>query len=228
MIPTLIDLTWRFDEARRQVAHVLKAEQANQQALAIAASQDPDLRALRVFLDRSQILAEFDADAEGRATPVAVVTAEGWDEDASQTAINDYRHDCRFHVDVYGYGVARSNDEGGHNPADYEAERECHRAAALVWHILAAAKYTHLGLNANTFGARRIRSGKIGRAPDQPTNGCVMVCRITLEIPVSEQSTPEQTIPFGGFKLTVTDATTITEDNATGEILLERDYPTPA
>jgi hypothetical protein len=217
LISSLIQTTQNVDIVKDRIAEILVTESSSQQQLASAAHQDSDLWKLRVFTDRSDVIGEFKPDELGCAVPIVVVNFAGWEDDRRQsTDISEFVHKCRYTVDIYGYGAARGANFG-HQPADYVAERETHRARALVEQILNAAEYLQLGFSDAAFGDRKITSLAVARPNEQPSNSSVMVSRLIVEITVCESSPQMEPIVIGGVSLTVT-------DNATGELLASADY----
>lgn len=150
-ITTLIDKLDGSEIVRDQLAAIIKMESEAQEALAIAASRDPRLWRLHVFVERADAWSEFQECPEQiDAQPIVNVSFESasFDEGSSnhherQKAVGT------FHVDCYGYGVSQETVEG-HMPADEAAGREALRGLKLVRNILMSAHYVYLGMPRGT------------------------------------------------------------------------------
>ena len=143
-IQELIDKTDNFETIRDQIASILAIETASQQALATAGGEDPDLWKLLVYTERSNPWERYlNSDDQ---TPIVNVWFDSATCDASASnVVERQKLDGRYHIDVYGRGVSRS-DGAGHIAGDKEAATEAHRAIRLVRNILMSAYYTYLNL----------------------------------------------------------------------------------
>lgn len=148
MIPALIDKQDTFEIIRDQIAQIIANETASQQALALAAAEDPELWKLRVYLERTNPWEQFQAEtAEDARSPIVNVWYENstFDMTLGNTV---YRQMCdaTFNIDCYALGVAKDVVAGGHVPGDQDAALASHRALRLVRNILMSSEYTYLGL----------------------------------------------------------------------------------
>lgn len=218
LITGLIDKRDTFEIVRDQIAAVLAIEVAEQQALAVIATEDPDQWKLRVFLERSNPWEQF-AGSTPDPSPLVNVWYSGstFDKGASNT-IERQKADGTFNIDCYGY--ARSEDDGatGHLPGDREAALAVHRAVRLVRNILLAAPYTYLGLRGTVW--RRWPQSVTVFQPEQ-TPGVlvpnVVGARLAFQVEFSEfaPQIDEEILELASVQVLRT------ED---GEIVLEADY----
>jgi hypothetical protein len=156
LLPSLIDKTDYLEIVRDQIAAILLAESANQQALALAANKDPQLWKLRVFTERANCWNEYtSSDDEGSEdtrdpaidpTPIVSVYVhkEKFDR-ASSLPVVEQRADATYVVDMYGCGVARDGG-AGHIPAELLAANEVLRTWRLVRNILWAGNCSNLAM----------------------------------------------------------------------------------
>lgn len=148
MTLSLIDKQDSFEIIRSQIAAILATETANQQALATAASKDPELWRFRVYEERAAAWEQFLnlPNDGGDSAPIAAVwfDTSTFEEGASNIM---ERQACTgtFNVDVYGHGQSRAVG-GGHDPGDYVASTNAQRTVRLVRNILMAAENTYLQL----------------------------------------------------------------------------------
>lgn len=150
LITELIDKQDTFELVRNEIAAILLVETANQVALASAASRDPREWALRVFVEHNDPIVDFQDAPEDPldATPCVNVTYERDDRDgAASDVIERQTHNGNYHIDCYGYGIARADASGGHQLADRMATLASQRAGRLVRNILMHPGYRCLGLN---------------------------------------------------------------------------------
>jgi hypothetical protein len=148
-IAELIEKTDSFETLRDEIAAILAVESAQQQALALAAGENPLLWTLRVYTERSAPWAAFPDVGESvpvyETTPVVNVC---WDssnyERSGSNVFENQKTVGTFNIDCYGYGVAI--DEGtSQTVADQAAAIEAQRAFRLVRNILLAAHWHKLG-----------------------------------------------------------------------------------
>lgn len=151
MIPSLIDKQDTFEIVRDAIADILAAETANQQVLALAATEDPLLWKFRVFLERSNPWESLRDDAADKS-PIVNVWYEASSFDPSASNISERQAtEGLYHIDCYGLGVSK-DVTGGHDPGDLEAALVVHRILRLVRNILMAGQYTYLGLRRTVTG----------------------------------------------------------------------------
>lgn len=189
-ITTLIDKVDTSEVIIDQIAAILVIEQANQQTLATAASKDPRLWALRVFVGRANPWAEFiDSPDQLNATPIVNVDFDSsiYDKSASDT-FERQRTSALYNIDCYGYGVSATSG-AGHAPGDQVAGDEAMRAGRLVRNILMSSFYTYLGLQRGTIARRWPEQYQ----SFQPSNGQqpvqnVMAVRLQLRVDFNEFS----------------------------------------
>jgi hypothetical protein len=154
MIETLIDKQDGFQIVRDKIALILATEIANQQALAVVDSQDPDLWKVRIFLERANAWEQFLDTPPADTSPICNVwyDQDTFPENQGNVVKRQTSHGV-FNLDCFGYGVSANNLAGGHTPGDKEAAFQAHRALMLVRNIIMAAEYTYLGLR-GTVGKR--------------------------------------------------------------------------
>lgn len=148
LITTLIASRDNSEVIRDEIAAILAVEQANQQSLATAASEDPRLWELRVFTERSNPWASFrDPEADPLDNPPIVnVVLDGITYDPSASNIvGRQKAVATYNIDCYGLGVAQDDGNGGHLAGDQEAAETVQRAVRLVRNILMAGTYVTLG-----------------------------------------------------------------------------------
>lgn len=183
-IQTLIDKQDNAEIIRDQIAAILAVEVAAQKALAVLEAKDPALWDLRVFQERSNPWENADDDYR----PIVNV----WWESASVFApasnvVERQTYTGVFNVDVYGFGLSRS-DGAGHTPGDQNAAEEAQRAVRLVRNILMSSIYTYLGLR-GLVGRRMIDAITIFQ-PQQDGNNVAQVvgARLSLRVDYNEFS----------------------------------------
>lgn len=139
-----------FETVRDRIAEILAVESVAQQALAVAATEDPEPYKLRVFLERSNPWEEWldapDTNIQGVETApiVSVCFDNASTDERASNIVERQKLTAVYNIDCYGYGKAIGNS-GGHMPADLRASLECQRAIRLVRRFLMAAHYTYLG-----------------------------------------------------------------------------------
>ncbi len=186
-IQSLIDKVDSFELIRDEIAAILKVEQASQQVLATAASRDPRLWALRVFLERSNPWAEFvDDPAQVDATPLINVSYDSTSFDMSKGNVVERQTGAVvYNIDCYGYGISEATNTG-HLAGDERSAVEAQRAVRLARNILMASSYVHLA-HTGLVGRRWIQSITMF----QPSDGDrhvqhVCAARISLEVMMNE------------------------------------------
>lgn len=149
LIETLISGRDNSEILRDKIAEIIFTEQANQQTLATAASEDPDQWTLRVFTERSNPWDEFqDCDVPGElpsfVAPIVNVWIDNINYDPKRsTTVDRQLAVATFNIDCYGYGVSEELVDG-HTPGDSKSALEAQRAARLVRQILMSAHYVQL------------------------------------------------------------------------------------
>ena len=220
-ITELIDKVDTSELVRDEIGAILLAESAEQQALATAAGEDPNLWKLRVFLERSNPWSEWiDVPDQGAADAAPIINVRletvSYDESASN-AVERQRAQATYHVDCFGYGVSEDDGEGGHHPGDMRAALEAQRAYRLVRNILMAGHYTYLGMR-GTVGRRWPQSVQALQVPlDGRTIHHVSAVRLAFRVDFNEFSPQVQGQPLELISTKV-------KRTGTGEILLVADY----
>lgn len=140
---------------RDELAAILLAESANQQALAQAQGQDPQLGKLRVFLERANCWNEFTSDDSGDddtsapaidTTPIVSVYVVNTKYDRKRSDISVRQQAAAvFGIDIYGCGIATTTSEGPQR-GEVIAANEVLRAYGLVRNILMSSMNTNLGM----------------------------------------------------------------------------------
>lgn len=222
-IATLIDKQDNFEIVRDQIAIILAAETASQQALAVAAAKpDPKLWKLRIFTERSNPVEEWrDIDSTSTIDTSPIINV--WYDNGAfpmnkGNPIERQRHEATYNIDCYGLGVSKDNPGGGHILGDSEAALEVQRAIRLVRNILMAGEYAYLALPRNTVGLRWPQSITIfqPQVDSRPVQH-VVGARIALKVDFNEFS-PQ--VVAETLELLIVDVKR-TED---GQIVVEADY----
>lgn len=146
VITELIDKEDNFEVVRDQIALILATETASQQALATAASKDPDLWKLRVFAERSNPWEQWLNNQSDKSPIVNVWYDSGNFLKGKGDVVRRQQHDATVNIDCYGVGIASDEPAGGHNSGDKQAALEAQRALRLVRNILMAGINTNLQL----------------------------------------------------------------------------------
>lgn len=221
MIAGLIDKKDNFEIIRDQIAAILAAETANQQALAVTAGKDPDLWKLRIFSERSNPWEQFQGREDGEETDGSPIVNVWYDNSSfdpgASTVVERQKTEAYFNIDCYGYGISEDIPGGGHKAGDAEAAFEVQRALRLARNILMAAEYTYLGLRGLVW-QRWLQSATIYQPQiDSRTVQQIVASRLSFKVTFNElspQAEPEA--------LEIISADVLrTED---GQIVLQADY----
>src|SRR5688500_17558093 len=107
-IAKLIEKTDSFETLRDEIAAILAVESAQQQALALAAGENPLLWTLRVYTERSAPWAAFPDVGEAvpvyETTPVVNVSCDSSNYERSGSNVFDNQKTVgTFNIDCYGY-----------------------------------------------------------------------------------------------------------------------------
>ena len=217
MIPILIDKQDNFEIIRDQIAAILVAEIANQQALATAATEDPDDWKLRVYTERSNPWEEFLNDETDQSPVVNVWYSDSNFDPAGSNVIERQKTQGVFNIDCIGFGKSADLPAGGHTPGDQEAAFEMQKALRLVRNILMAAEYTYLGMRGVVWQRWPQSVTSFQPQLDANTYQQIVGARIAFRVTFSEFSPQiaEETLEFLSIDVKRT------ED---GEIVLEADY----
>lgn len=227
-ITTLLTARDNYETVREQLAAILLVESANQQALALAAGEDPDAWKLRVFLERADPWEVFRTPGEKvRPEDTSPVVNIRWDEskaDASASnTIERQKVTATYFLDCYAYGISTGTADG-HQPGDERAALAAQRAAALVRQMLMSGAYNYLALRP-TVSRRWWNGAKAFTAPlEQRPAQHVEAVRVSMSVDFNELS-PQ--VPTTTLQLIA-----VTAKNESGErTLFEASYsvgaPTP-
>ena len=218
-LPSLIDKQDYFEIIRDQIAVILAEESANQQALAIAAGEDPELWRLDVYTERSNPWEKYLNQVD--AFPIVNVWVDNLQFDMSKgNPIERQMSNTVFNIDMYGYGRSADNPAGGHFAGDELSAKETQRALRLVRNILMSAQNTYLQLQ-----------GVVGRRWPQSINFFqpqievdsvqhVQGARLALDVQHNELSPQAESVILEGIDIEVKRA----ED---GQVLAEATYDYP-
>ena len=220
MIATLIDKQDSFEIIRDQVTAILVLNIANQQALAVAAAEDPNDWNIRVFQERSNPWEQFLNDDTETVPIINVWYDNSAFDPAGSNVVERQKAVGVFNIDCYGRGITSNVKGDGHVPGDKDAALEVQRALRLVRNILMAAEYTYLDLRGLVW-QRWSQSTTVF----QPQEGSTAVQNIggaRLELAVTFNEFSPQVVPET-LELLSVDVKRI-ED---GEIVVESDYAYP-
>jgi hypothetical protein len=202
LITELIESQTNRARVRDQIGAILLVELANQQTLATAASEDPRLWALRVYLERANPWEEFiDAPDQLDAPPIVNVAFDNVGlEMAASNTVERQKGTAVYNIDCYGYGVSADVPDGGHELGDEQAAIEAERASGIVQRILMAGAYTYLGFarGANQVVWRRWVQSVTSFQPqiDSRPVPRVQAVRVALQVEFSEFSPQVQGQPL--------------------------------
>lgn len=145
MIDALIDKQDNSELIGRKIADILKAESANQMALATAAGKDPDQWKLRVFYERAHPWEEF-LNEDSDKSPIVNVFQDDTNYLMNESDIvANTKAMTVWNVDIYGYGVS-SQDGSGQIRSDQASALCRNRGLRLARNILMSAEYTYLSM----------------------------------------------------------------------------------
>lgn len=215
-ITTLITGQDNLERVRDRIAEILVLESAAQQVLAAAASQDPDLWKLRVFVERSAPWEAWQTDPEDASYDPAPLVNVSFDSasynERSSNTIARQSKSVTYTIDCYGQGYSHAT-ESGHDPGDEAAAFEAQRALRLVRRILMASVHNYLGLR-GTVG-KRFPQGEEAFTPPIDAQNVVRVQAVRMRLVVDMNEMSPQFEP-GEIEIINTEVTRA-ED---GEILL--------
>lgn len=152
-LQALIDLETpdNLERVRDRIAELLFTEQASQQDKARAVAKDPDLWALRLFVEASNCWGMFQATNDGSTdaesidtTPVVNVCFDRteYDRKRSDPTIRQ-QADATYYVDIYATATTRETTEG-HEPGDRAARLLVQKTYGYVRRILMAGPNANL------------------------------------------------------------------------------------
>lgn len=146
VLPALIDKQDSFEIVRDQIAVILNENQAEQQVLAIAASKDEKLWALRVYIERILPYEAFLAAPTDFSPIVNVWYDSGSFDQGSGDVVSKQAHAATFNIDIYGHEEAKDVVAGGFTPGDEGAARTAQRGLRLCRNVLMAGQNVTLQL----------------------------------------------------------------------------------
>lgn len=192
-LTTLIDKTDNVEIIRDQIGVILVEEIANQQVLAVVASQDPSLYNLKVYIERHNPIEDWlNLNPESTNLNDFVPRVNiSFDQSSVQKNASDtvktQRFVGTFNIDVYGLGIAQDTVEG-HDPADKKSVLEAQRALRLVRNILMAS--TNAQLQLPTIVGDRMSTSLIIKPlkPDMSGVQQITAGRLTLDVGYRETS----------------------------------------
>lgn len=175
-----------FEIIRGKVAEILSAETLNQQALAEAESEDPELFKFSVYEERSNPW----TIEELSDNPIVNVWWDGFNSEKHGSTINRQRVTSRINVDIY---VQADSEEtiSGHSSGDELSSKAMQRITRLVRNILMHDQYKTLSLSGIVW-SRWVPSA----TPFQPQMNLqpvdrVNACRIAIDVEHNEETVEE-------------------------------------
>ena len=131
----LIDKQDFFEIVLTQIGAILAAETIAQQALAIAASKDPELWKFDVYVNRYNPEEVFQTDSN--ATPIVNVWHDNsnFPEKDSQSVGRQVSLST-YNLDIYAGASSSDNSSGGYNRGDEESSENLNRIIRLVRNII--------------------------------------------------------------------------------------------
>jgi len=182
VIETLINQPDGFEVVRDKIALILAEEIAEQQVLAAAAAEDPDLWKVRIFLERNAPWEEYENSPTDTSPLCNVTYFESNYDDGSGNRIESQAARSTFYLDCYGYGRSAADGGGGYQPGDEESALVAARAARLVRSILMAGQYKHLGLTGVVTDRKPIKLSSHHPSPSDSTIQNISIVRFELEV----------------------------------------------
>lgn len=163
VIQTLMTGQDNFEIVRDQIAALIELNQANQQALAIVALEDPALWKLRVFTERSNPWEQFlNIDVNDAAADFSPIINVWFDTSSypqnKGNTVEWQRSETTYNIDIVGFAPSTTDGGTGQLPGDREAALTNQRAIRLVRRILMAGENRHLQLDRTIVGDRWIQS----------------------------------------------------------------------
>lgn len=219
VIDTLIDKSDAWELVRDKIATILKEEQAEQQALALAAGKaDPTRWALRVFLEAGNPIEDWQEAPTDAPTPIVNVSLESITVDGQASdPIERQQFTATYTIDCYGYGFAEDDGSTGQILGDSAAALECQRCVRLVRNILMASHYTYLGMR-GVVGQRWVQSVTVFQPQfNDSAMQQIVAARIQFEVRMTEAAPQYVAQYLREIGVTVYRA-------ETGEIYLQGEY----
>lgn len=188
LITTLIDKQDGFEIVRDLILSILVDEITEQQALALADSQDPDLWKIRFYSERSNPWETWLND-QSDLSPICNVWVDNLVfPQGHGDVVQRQKNECIYNLDCYGFSISAS-DGAGHTAGDRGAAYTAHRAVRLVRNILMSAQYVWLGTLKGTIWKRWIDSITMFQPEfDSRTIQQVVGARIAFRVEFNELS----------------------------------------
>jgi hypothetical protein len=203
LITSLIDKQDSNEIIRNKIAVILATEEANQRALATAASKNPDLWKFAVYIERSkpwEVLTDTDGDEIGDFPLVNVSFDNDRFDNKGGSIIGMQKTTGTFYLDCYAHKTKTASLSG-----DEATSKEAERIARLVRNIIMYGDYSYLGLPGIVTKRYIVRREKL--QPDTRQEGFenIVVCRLTLDVEYEEYTTQSAGVSmdevFGQCKL---------------------------
>lgn len=220
-LQNLIPAQDNIDVVRDKLAVILAEETASQQALASAASQDPDDYKIRVLLESSNPIAKYQQQEVSDRSPIVNIWMDGYNIVQSSSNSQDLVIIATYNIDIYGYGISK-DAAVGHEPGDKAAAIRAQSGLRLVRNILLSGYYRYLDLR-GIVSQRGIESVNafqpeiLGQAVQK-----VQALRMALTVKLKETS-PE----YQGDNLEIVHVDVLRDSDGFVLAQAEYDYTTP-
>jgi hypothetical protein len=179
----LIDKQDSFEIVRDQIAGVLLAELANQQALAPGAGEDPLDYTLSVYVG---------TDLNVATSPIVSIWIENSVRDDRSTTVDGLRQvfNVTYVLDIFARGVSSNVGAGGYLSADKDSRLRCQAATRLVRNILSAGPYRRLLVPEIVWAHPSFENLEFGPAPLEEHEDDISVynCRARFRVTMTEFS----------------------------------------
>jgi len=219
MLTALIDKQDNFEIVRDQIASLLALESKNQGALATKDGQDPADFTFRMFIERVNPWESF--SNEDDISPIVNIWFDSSNYDqAASDIVERQASQTTYNIDIYGYGTAESDPNGGQFMGDEMAARESQRAYRLVRNILMAAENTYLQLQGTVWQRWPQSVNNFQPQFDNQAVERVQAVRLVLAVTFNEFSPQVDSVELELLSVLVNRA----ED---GELLVQADFEYP-
>ena len=188
-IPFLVNKTDTFELVRDNIAGIIFCNSEQQQILAAADGEDPELWKLQVYTEASDPFEKWlnldsgEQNQDPDLSPIVNVWFESSTFPEAKGNIVKKQHATGiYNIDIYGLGFSQDNQSGGHVSGDKLAALECQRAVRLVRNFLMAAENAYLQLR-GLIGQRWIQNissfqPRLGEVPVQNILGMRIAFRV--------------------------------------------------
>lgn len=211
-LQSLIDKQDSFEIVRDQIAGILLAELANQQALAPGSGKDPLDYTLSVYLEQDAPIEKWLNAAPERTAPTVPAVSISLENSTrndkkSSVPAGEQVYDCTYLLDVLARGVTTEQAGAGHVPADKAARLNCHAAVRLVRNILSATENRRLKLNDIVHAHVHFRTMEYGQAATFETqpNFSVWAGRCRFSVTMTELSPEYEGVPLEIIRIAISD-----------------------